>query len=273
MARKLRYNVRVGSPCTEDWSRMAGDVRERYCEACERHVHNFAALTTAEIERLVDESRGSGGRLCGRLQHAPDGRLVTADLVAIDSGWKGITSRAPALAGAALTAVLSVATGASAQSSTSTGPAPAQEPAAICLARCAEQHAASTASQVPQASDSAPEVTQPADPVRGRAITVVDPSGAPLPGATLTLTKRGDGRIFVIKSDDQGRASLHGIPHGDYDILGTENGFHPTTLTGVSLPANTRVTMDVVSLMGEVVIEDPTRNPFRHFYNRLRTYL
>jgi hypothetical protein len=267
MAQKLRYNVRVGSPCKEDWSRMAGDARERYCEGCERHVHNFAAMTTAEIESLIARTLG---RLCGRIERTPDGQLVTADLVSIDSGWKGIASRTPALAGAALTAVLGLASGAAAQSAASSDAASAQKSTASCPA---QRSGSASTQQASQPSDGVPEVTPPSDPVHGRAITVIDPSGAPLPNATLTLTKRGDGRIFVIKSDDQGRASLHAIPHGDYDIVGTAVGFHPTTLTGVSLPANTRMTIDVVGLMGVVVIEDPTRNPFRHFYNRLKTYL
>jgi hypothetical protein len=62
MGAKLKYEVRVAEPCREDWSRMAGDARQRYCEACERHVHNFAAMTSREIERLIETS---SGRVCG----------------------------------------------------------------------------------------------------------------------------------------------------------------------------------------------------------------
>jgi type II secretory pathway pseudopilin PulG len=234
-------------------------------------VHDFAALTTAEIERLIAHSNG---RLCGRVTHTPEGRLVTADLVAIDSGWKGIASRTPALAGAALTAVLSVASGAAAQSATPSDNAAAkQKSSASCPTQRAEQQNVRSSTQpASQPSDAEPDATQPPDPIHGRVISVIDPSGAPLPDATLTLTKRGDGRKFVIKSDEQGRASLHGIPHGDYDIVGTAVGFQATTLTGVSLPANTKMMIDV-GLVGEVVVIDPSRNPFRHFYNRLKTYL
>lgn len=89
MAGSPRYSVKIGSPCIEDWPRMAGRARERYSKACGQHTHNVATMTTAEIERLVAKSNG---RLCGRVQHVPDRPLVTADLITIDSGWKGIGS-------------------------------------------------------------------------------------------------------------------------------------------------------------------------------------
>jgi len=53
MHRKLPFEVTVASPCEELWGAMRGSTRERHCELCDRQVHNFAALTAKEIEKLV----------------------------------------------------------------------------------------------------------------------------------------------------------------------------------------------------------------------------
>jgi hypothetical protein len=52
---------------------MLGTVRQRHCASCDRQVHNFAAMTPREIERLVAET---GGHLCARLTRREDGSLV-----------------------------------------------------------------------------------------------------------------------------------------------------------------------------------------------------
>ena len=46
------------------------------CNQCERHVYNFASLTRAEAEELIEEKEG---RLCVRLYRRADGTVLTAD--------------------------------------------------------------------------------------------------------------------------------------------------------------------------------------------------
>ena len=53
---------------------MSGSARQRYCVACEREVHDFAAMTPREIERIVVSS---GGHLCARITRREDGSLLT----------------------------------------------------------------------------------------------------------------------------------------------------------------------------------------------------
>ncbi len=53
---------------------MSGSARQRYCAACERPVHDFAAMTPREIERLV---ASTGGHLCARITRREDGSLLT----------------------------------------------------------------------------------------------------------------------------------------------------------------------------------------------------
>ena len=69
MAPKLR----IIAPCPETWDIMAGDERSRFCERCNLHVHNFEAMSTAEVEILLREHKG---RICGRGYQGRDGNLV-----------------------------------------------------------------------------------------------------------------------------------------------------------------------------------------------------
>jgi hypothetical protein len=71
---KLR--ILESRPCTEAWDAMQGTSRERHCEVCEKQVHNFAAMTAAEIERLVRVREGS---LCARIVHRADGSFASLD--------------------------------------------------------------------------------------------------------------------------------------------------------------------------------------------------
>jgi hypothetical protein len=55
---------------------MEGGSRERHCQLCDKQVHNFAAMTPREIERLVLKS---DGKLCARITRRDDGSLVTLE--------------------------------------------------------------------------------------------------------------------------------------------------------------------------------------------------
>ena len=70
-------DIKIASPCAASWESMTGDDRSRHCSACDRHVYNFAAMTTAEIEQLI--AAGNGERLCGRLYRRADGTVLTSD--------------------------------------------------------------------------------------------------------------------------------------------------------------------------------------------------
>jgi Carboxypeptidase regulatory-like domain len=53
---------------------------------------------------------------------------------------------------------------------------------------------------------------------------VIDPSGASIPGATITATGP-DGTVKAAESDKSGLYSISGLPVGDYAIRGTATGF------------------------------------------------
>lgn len=68
--------IRVSTPCREDWDEMSGDDRVRSCSACSRSVYNIAAMTAAEAAALI---AGREGRLCARIIRRADGTVITSD--------------------------------------------------------------------------------------------------------------------------------------------------------------------------------------------------
>ena len=68
--------IRIEEPCSEDWDRMTGDERVRFCAGCRKHVHNLSAMTRDEAERLVCEK---AGELCVRYEQTASGGVRTLD--------------------------------------------------------------------------------------------------------------------------------------------------------------------------------------------------
>ena len=68
--------IDVNTPCPASWDAMSGDGQSRLCEQCGLHVHNLAAMTLDEAQRLVCER---AGRLCVRFERDAAGRVLTLD--------------------------------------------------------------------------------------------------------------------------------------------------------------------------------------------------
>jgi hypothetical protein len=85
---------------------MVGDDRSRHCGECNLQVHNFAAMTTAEVLKLI---RSTDGRFCGRLYRRPDGTILTSDCpVGLRQRLRRVWRRTAALAATIVAAVLTV---------------------------------------------------------------------------------------------------------------------------------------------------------------------
>lgn len=69
----------VTLPCQMNWGAMRGDDRMRYCELCQRHVHDFRAMTRPEIAALF---AAEPERVCGRVWRDSEGRLITKETAA-----------------------------------------------------------------------------------------------------------------------------------------------------------------------------------------------
>jgi hypothetical protein len=79
--------------------------------------------------------------------------------------------------------------------------------------------------------------------VRG---VVTDPTGAALPGATVTLTNVDTGLTRSATADRSGSYRVPPVPAGVYDVLGRAPGFRPHARPGTALHVGTTVTIDIV---------------------------
>ncbi len=65
----------INNPCTMDWNTMAGGARQRFCEACDKTVHNLSAMTQMEAQAVLEQRR-AGQRLCVRYSAGNDGEIL-----------------------------------------------------------------------------------------------------------------------------------------------------------------------------------------------------
>ena len=69
--------VSIVKPCKADWDGMvAGEGHQRFCDSCQRVVHDLSTLTPKEAAALVNRSADSG--LCARIGYDARGRMVFA---------------------------------------------------------------------------------------------------------------------------------------------------------------------------------------------------
>ena len=64
----------IAKPCPKQWDVMTGDAKRRFCEHCQRHVHNLSAMSACERQQFVTES---AGRECITYELLSDGSMVT----------------------------------------------------------------------------------------------------------------------------------------------------------------------------------------------------
>src|SRR5688572_27836188 len=68
--------VRVEKPCPADWDHMAGDGAVRFCQHCQKHVHDLSAMPADAAERLVCLS---ADKMCVRYAAGADGQPLTLE--------------------------------------------------------------------------------------------------------------------------------------------------------------------------------------------------
>ena len=65
--------LKVLDPCFEDFHKMDGDNRKRFCKRCQKHVHHVSDMTRKEAEAFVNASRP--GEVCVRYCVDEDGEI------------------------------------------------------------------------------------------------------------------------------------------------------------------------------------------------------
>jgi len=216
--------IRIASPCSADWNRMSGTDCVRFCQECQLNVYNFSAMSQAEIEAIVSAKTG---RLCARFYQRSDGTMLTQNCPV---GFRGALLRASRLASASLSAIL-----------------------ALSQANLAKGQVPSPKSLV-QIQPVSSELT----------VEVVDPSGAVITNAKISMIDDGSNASFEATTDESGRAVLSLRSNASYSIKISSPGFASRTLAHLQAPFAkfVAVRLDLGIIMGEIVevlpqIEEP----------------
>lgn len=92
--------------------------------------------------------------------------------------------------------------------------------------------------------------------------TVLDPSGAVVPGASLSATQQATGAVFQAASDGHGEYHLLGLPAGEYVLTAHAPGFAAFHQAGLHLRLGDQISLDVkLSLSGADTIDVTAQAP------------
>jgi hypothetical protein len=69
--------------------------------------------------------------------------------------------------------------------------------------------------------------------------TLLDPTGAAIPGATVTLTNSGTGQTQSVTTNDTGFYHFGELAPGNYSITATANGFKKNVMSNIGVAAET----------------------------------
>ena len=209
-------HIRIASPCPVDWSQMVGDERVRHCSECNLNVYNLSAMTEREGSRLVMAHEGK--RLCARFYRRADGTVLTQNC---PWGLRALKRRVSRVAGAVLSALMSVSFG---------------------MAKAKHQ--------------SSPPAAQSNAKAPGIAVLVEDQQRAVVAGAEVKLMSQKTGKIIRVRTNEKGRLLLPPVPSGDYQLYVSMNGFRtfsqPVILNEAKLE-NLKVTLQISETMGIIV--------------------
>lgn len=101
----LLNNVKIASPCSQDWNEMIGTERRRFCGECKLNVYNLSGMSKQEAENLLLNAEG---RLCVRFYRRADGSVLTKDCPV---GWAKIKQRTNIFVTAAFSLIFTLFSG------------------------------------------------------------------------------------------------------------------------------------------------------------------
>ena len=188
----------VSSPCEADWDSMAGNEEVRFCTHCDKSVHNVSAMTRKDALRFV---RANAGGVCVRFYSAPSGRTLHAN----EGRLHRITRRASRVAAGAFGAAVALGSTVLAQT-----PAPEDRQEVASLRVPPRVNASLTG-------------------------TVLDPNGALVAGADVTVTNRETGDVRTATTNAEGVYHFELIPPGTYRVEFEAEGFGSTSVNKVEL--------------------------------------
>ena len=210
-------SVKVGVPCTEDWEKMRGNDRVRFCSHCTKEVNNLSAISRKEAARLV---RASGGNICIRYIANP----VTQQPM-FGEQLIQITRRTPAFAAGIMSASLALSTMSYAQTVPSS-----PEP----VSPVAESNRSVTENE----EEKTGEAETTGDPTPGSIEGIIlDILGNPVPNVQIMLDNAdGSGREDDQSTDAKGRYKFEEVEPGTYTIrIMSSSGLWKKAVRGIEL--------------------------------------
>ena len=94
------------------------------------------------------------------------------------------------------------------------------------------------------------QLTRGAEPTGSISGTVVDPSGAAVPGARITATNIDTGATRQTTTSADGSYAFLGLRVGSYSLSVEASGFQRTVQTGISVKADQTLTMPISLVLG-----------------------
>lgn len=207
--------MRIATPCPVSWEQMTGDNRVRFCDHCQLNVYNIAELTHAEADKLIAATEG---RLCARLYRRADGSVLTKDCPV---GLRALRLRVSKRVAAMFAAIASLSTAVPGQQQTGTDKA----------AGCPTQTKITRAT-APNNSSAA---------VVG---TTLDPAGAVLPGAKVTLINETTKEERTTITTDKGRFEFTSVAPALYEVRIDFPGFVSHRVFQITVEDNQIVNID-----------------------------
>lgn len=224
-------NLAIVSPCSIDWQDLSGDDRIRYCSDCNLHVHNFAAMTSGEIDLLM---QSDSNRVCGRITRF-EGAIITKDSkIAPINLMKGFATFA-------LVAVMGyfTTTDALAQSS--------YQDVILSDTKSAYQEVI--------LPDTTTQSLNGAGAISGN---VMDLTGAVISDTNIKLINQISDETFSTQTNEFGKFLLT-APPGTYRLLVEANGFSRLVEENIVISQNEKQIYDIgltVGLTGDIVCID-----------------
>ena len=206
--------IKIATPCPITWEQMAGNERVRFCQHCQLNVYNISALSKPEAEALVFNA---AGRVCVRLYRRSDGTVMTQDCPV---GLRAVRVKISRAAAAVLALIGSLAPVAFAQEKSGKKDS------------CVSQTLITQKDIVSSLQDAI---------LTGQ---VLDPRGAVVPGATVTLVHLETKQIHKTKTSDEGKFRFVGLLAGNYLVKISAPGFAKYKGEGLEIKNNQATNLD-----------------------------
>jgi hypothetical protein len=216
---------------------MVGDNSVRFCNHCRLNVYNLSELSKDEAEALLASTEG---RLCARLYRRSDGTVLTKDCPVGLQALRRRMARSAAAVFALIGSFSAVVSGQTVKSRKDS---------------CTTQTGITRRNIVSSSGETL---------LTG---TVVDPSGAMVAGATVTLENVRSKETQKTISTDEGQFQFVGMAAGEYSIQIESLGFRKYRIEALQIAnsemINLKVTLSVnlEVLVGVVVGESPIDDP------------